>query len=319
MGSGDANRSFPPEVGIVWVLFVADAIAMFVTYARLPPRELYHVSGSGLEGGASRVLVFSNYSTALVAIAVLAVVADRLARRVTTAAAVAALVLCAAVFWPGVVDQANLDAKPSNAIAALGVLAACALTVVTRLQLGGSTWSPRQSGDRVRAAVAFLAVVVSLPWLAAELGFFLDGVPLLGRVYQTGKIERETPTVSTVVPTVHHGHHHGLDALLLLLGALLLSRVVPSVQRRGLRLGLGLYLALLVAYAVGNLVNDGWDEQVVKRGWTNWLVPGVIRPTVSVAWGLIVLGAAVLYALAIWRAKRGPRPVVAQSAPALRA
>lgn len=85
----------------MWLLFFADAIAMFVTYSRLPPRQLYHVSGSGIEGGASRVVVFANSSTALVAIPVIAIAADRLSRRWTTIAAVVAVVMSAAVFWPG--------------------------------------------------------------------------------------------------------------------------------------------------------------------------------------------------------------------------
>jgi hypothetical protein len=312
-GSGDSVGSFPLEVGLVWLLFCADAVAIAVTYSRVPARELYHVSGSGLEGGASRVLVFSNYSTALVAIAVLAVVADRLSRPIATGAAVVALVLCAAVFWPGVVDQAHLDAKPVNAIAAVGVLVALALTVVGLRHFGHPQWSRKQPGDRVRVGAAVFAVVVGLPWLAAELGFFLDRVPLVGRVYQTGKIEWETPTLHHLIPTVHHGHHHGLDAVLLLLTALLLSRVAPSVRRRWLRVSFGAYLALMVAYAIGNIANDAWHEQVVKRGWTNWLVPDVVRPTLSVAWALIVVGTVVLYVLAVWWASR-PRPVGAQSA-----
>jgi hypothetical protein len=160
--------------------------------------------------------------------------------------------------------------------------------------------------------------VVGLPLPAAELGFFLDRVPLVGRVYQTGKIEWETPTLHHLIPTVHHGHHHGLDAVLLLLTALLLSRVAPSVRRRWLRVSLGAYLALMVAYAIGNMANDAWHEQVVKRGWTNWLVPDVVRPTLSVAWALIVVGTVVLYLLAVWWASR-PRRVVAQTAPPVRA
>ena len=256
---------FPLELGAVWLLFAADAVAMFITYARVPARELYHVSGSGLEGGASRVLVFSNYSTALVAIAVLAVVADRLPGRIAQGMAVVTLVLCAAVFWPGVVDQANLDAKPVNEIAAIGVLVALALTVAMLRQHGRREWSPRQPGDRMRVAAAVVTVVVGLPWLAAELGFFLDRVPLVGRVYQTGKLAPETPTVHRLIPTVHHGHHHGLDAVLLLLTALLLSRVAPSVRRGWLRVSLGVYLSLMVAYAIGNMANDAWGEQVVKR------------------------------------------------------
>ena len=38
------------------------------------------------------------------------------------------------------------------------------------------------------------------------------------------------------------------------------------------------YLALMLAYGVGNLVNDDWLEQVVKRGWTNHEVPSILTP-----------------------------------------
>ena len=54
------NRSIPRELLVVWLLFAIRASAVFITYARLPARELYNVTGSGLVGGASRVLVFYN-------------------------------------------------------------------------------------------------------------------------------------------------------------------------------------------------------------------------------------------------------------------
>jgi hypothetical protein len=43
------------------------------------------------------------------------------------------------------------------------------------------------------------------------------------------------------------------------------------------------YLALMLAYGIGNLVNDDWLEQVVKRGWTNREVPDVLTPGAN--WG----------------------------------
>ncbi|HEX6701024.1 MAG TPA: hypothetical protein VF101_09875 [Gaiellaceae bacterium] len=280
----------PLEIWLVWLLFVLDAVAILVTYSRMPARELYHVSHSGLAGGLSRVLVFSNYSTALVAIAVLAVVADRRAEAVV---ALVGVVLCAGVFWPGVVDQANLDAKPANALAGVGVLIALVLSL---LRVGRPRWAEGQSGDRARVVVAAAAIAFGLPWIAAELGFFLDGVPLLGWLFETGK---HLPTTAAP-PAVHHGHHHGMDGVLLLVSAVLISRVAPSVRRGWLRSALGAYLALMACYGTANLANDFWGEQVWKRGWTSWRIPGVLRPSLSVAWGVIVLGTVALYALAVW-------------------
>ena len=39
----------------------------------------------------------------------------------------------------------------------------------------------------------------------------------------------------------------------------------------------------MLAYGIGNLVNDDWLEQVVKRGWTNREVPDVLTPGAN--WG----------------------------------
>src|SRR3982750_2914483 len=95
----------PREVVAVWSLLLVDAVAILITYSRLPAHELYHVSGSGLEGGLSRALVFSDFPVALVAIAVLAFVADKATASWTVVTAIVGAILCAAVFWPGIVDE----------------------------------------------------------------------------------------------------------------------------------------------------------------------------------------------------------------------
>lgn len=300
-------RVFPLEVLVVWLFFLVDAIAIGVTYSRLPASRLYHVSGTGIEGGASRVLVFANYSTALAAIPVAALLADRLSRRWATVMAVVAVLMCAAVFWPGVVDQADLDARPVNAIAAIGVALVLALSAIALLRLPGRSFAHPDAADVLRVVIATVAFLVALPWIAADLGFYLDEVPGLGDVFQTGKLTWESPTLHRLFPTVHHGHHHGLDGLLLLLTALVLSRVVPRVRRRPLRVAVGIYLALMAVYAIGNMANDAWDEQVVKRGWTTWRIPDVQRPKLSAAWLLIAVVTVLLYAGSCWWTSRRRR------------
>ena len=299
------GRSLPLEVVLVWALYLLDAVAMLVTYTRVPPEHLYHVSRSGVEGGLSRVLVFSNFSMALAVIAVLLVLVDRL-DGITRLAAVGGVLLCTPVFWPGVVSESNLDAKWINGVAALGVLVGLALTVGLGRAASRAAWSGLPRGDRLRLAVAVAATLVALPWIAAELGFFLDRVPLIGWLFQTGHYHPSSAPSTTLV-AVHHGHHHGMDGLLLLLTALLLSRLVPTVRDRGLRVLLGAYLALMTAYAIGNIANDFWTEQVWKRGWTGWQIPSVLEPKPSVSWALIVLGAVALYAGAARWSRPGPR------------
>src|ERR671936_1044622 len=117
------------EALAVWTMLGLFGGAMFWTYARLPARDFFHVSTSGPSGGAGRTLVFLNFPTALVAIAIVLIVVDRLEGRRSKSTAVLAIALCAAVYWPGVVDQNDLDARWINAIAAVGVAIAFGLTL----------------------------------------------------------------------------------------------------------------------------------------------------------------------------------------------
>jgi hypothetical protein len=44
------------------------------------------------------------------------------------------------------------------------------------------------------------------------------------------------------------------------------------------------------------MANDAWYEQIVKRGWTDWRIPGVFHPGLTWMWGLvIVVGAAIFF------------------------
>ena len=74
---------FPPqgEAVTVWLLWALVLVAIAVTYTRLDPEQLYHVSREGLDGGLSRVLVALNFPIALVAIALVLVALDALPRR----------------------------------------------------------------------------------------------------------------------------------------------------------------------------------------------------------------------------------------------
>lgn len=282
-----------PELALVWALFAVVAVEIFVTYARLPASDLYHVTGTGAEAGASRALLFLNFPVALAAFAVLLVLLDRMEARGERVVALLAIVLCAAVLWPKIVNQDKLDARPVNAIAAIGVALAFALTIrVARLGLVAGL--ERRRGDLVRLALGVVLLALGLPWMAADLGFSFDGVPVLGTLYQTGEL-RTQPRDPVLHHAVHHGHHHGMDGVLLVATALLLSRLVPAVRARLLRGLLGAYLALLACYGAGNIANDFWLEQVTKRGWTLWEIPDVTTPKASAAWAIIVVAAIVLW------------------------
>ena len=112
----------------VWALFAFFGVAILITYWRLPPAELYNVSEDGLDGAAGRLLVYVNYPTSLGAIPLAWLAADRIATRPAWWAALVAMMLCAVTAWPGVVDKTDLDAKPINAVPAIGVAISFALS-----------------------------------------------------------------------------------------------------------------------------------------------------------------------------------------------
>jgi WD40-like Beta Propeller Repeat len=269
-----AIRRQPPvarEPLLVWALFLFVAVEVFATYARLPLPELYHVSGTGPTAGLGRAVVFLNYSTALVVLPILPFVAGRL-----WPIAVVSAVLCCGIFWPGIVDQADLDVKWSNAVPAAGVALALGLTIWRVRQ--GVAPPVRKRHDRLRLAAALVLLVLSLPWLAAELGLSFGDMDAWWAPLGQARVHH----------AVHHGHHHGMDGTMLVLAALLLSRALSSVPRR-LRKPVAVYLGILVTYGLGNFVNDAWYEQFVKRGWTSVTIPSVILPAPNLAWALIVV------------------------------
>lgn len=275
-----------PEVAAVWALFAFVALVIAVTYARLPPERTYHVSESGPAAGAGRALVFLNFPTALVAVALTAVALDRLAslrsrsrRRLALGFGIAGAALCAAMVLPSVVDADDLDAKPWNAVPAMGVVIALILWILA----ARGTFGPlgREPGDRVRVVIIAALTLPALPWVSAELGFHLGG-PFLSHEVPPGED----------LAAVHLGHHHGLDGVLLATAALALSRVLPHVRRRCLRAGLSVYLALMLVYGVGNALQDFWLEQVVKRGWVDHEIPELLHPALSGEWALLLAAAA---------------------------
>jgi hypothetical protein len=310
----ERRTGVPHELLAVWGMFALVSVAIVFTYARLPSHELYHVSGSGLVGGLSRALVFLNYPLALVAIPILAILAERLSSPpALVAAAIVGIGLSAAIFWPGIVTQSDLDARWVNAVPALGVLVAVALTVFGWRGLGRAGWAGRQSGDVLRILLAAVVLVLAVPWLAADLGVSFEGVPGLGTLYQTTEL-RTQPGVTEPHPAVHHGHHHGLDGVLLVLTALLLSRILPSIARGWVQVAVWGYLALMFCYGATALANDFWLEQVVKRGWTNWEIPDVTTPKASLAWLLIVVAAAALWTVTLVHARRSNAPHALETA-----
>ena len=213
-----------------------------------------------------------NYPLALVAIALAAVAGGP--RRLVWAA----IALCALTAVPGVVDQGDLDARWVNGPPVLGVLLALGLTVAA-VRRRGVALVDRVRGDRLRLVLAALLVLLAAPWFAAEVGFYFPGDLYLGE---------EVPLVRDEgLAAVHLGFHHGNGGVLLAFAALLLSRAPAGgaawLPRPDARL------------RPCEAVQDGWNEQLWKRGTIDLRLPDVIRPELTWGWLVIVVAAAATY------------------------
>ena len=284
------------EILGVWALFGIVALLIAVTYARLPPGVLYHVDDTGVRGGLGRALVFLNFSTILAAIPIVLVARERLPGRTAAFFAGGAIALCAVTGAPGVVEQDDLDAKLVNAVPALGVVIALGLTLAALRNGGLGPVRGHAPGDRIRVGLGAVLLVGAIPWIAAEIGFYV-GRPFLAR-------EIRPEPGSETLRAVHLGHHHGLDGVLLALTAIALSRVLPELRPTFRRGALTVYLSLLFVYGLANAVQDFWTEQVVKRGWVDASLPSMLRPGLTPAWAGILVAAAVVYVVVRYRLPR---------------
>ena len=252
---------------------------------------------TGLHGGLSRALVqlvFPHVAGAAIPLALLAM--DTLPKRAWLVAA-PAIALCAFIGRPGLLDQNHLEAKPESVIPAVGVVLVFALTVAAT-RASSAAYAPRRRGDPPRVAVAAVVVLLSLPWIFADVG-----VHLPQGVFMTTKLYAEPGAPPTA--SVHLGFHHGLMGALLVLFALLLSR--QRLGARSLRNVYAALVSLMLAYGAANMTNDFWHEQIVKRGWTSWNFPSALQPGVSPIWAIMLAATALLFVLGFARAGADPR------------
>jgi hypothetical protein len=280
----------------VWALVAVFAVLTFVTYTRIPPERLYNVSREGVAGGASRTLTYLNFPAAFVAVGILLVCLERVRTRAAKLLGVAGIALCAVAAVPGVLDLDDLDARPVNALPAAGIAIAALLTAHV---LRGGRLGPALPLGGLRPVIAVALALVSIPWLFAEAGFYGPD-PILADEVPPGEDE----------VAVHLGGHHGTYGVILVLAALLLSRVARRAVTSTL-------LALLLSYGAAITAEDFWHEQLQKRGTVDWTFPSVLQPKLEWAW-LVILGLAAGVELLWFRRERRVAAATSSTAPGRR-
>jgi hypothetical protein len=199
-----------------------------------------------------------------------------------------------------VIKQSDLDAKPANLLAGIGVLMALGLTFLALRRTGAGPPADRGRGDRIALWIAAIYTLAALPWIFANLGVYVGDVPGLHAVFMSRKVMPEPGHPH--LHAVHLGNHEGLDGWLLAVTALLLRPQLARMRPTRLRPILAGYLALLLGYGVMVSANDGWNEQIVKRGWTSHGLPSVLNPALNVGWVILIAVTVVLY-LAAFRVR----------------
>ncbi len=259
----------------IWLMVGVTVLATIFTYTRLPPELTYDFTKSGLAGGLSRSVTSLGFPISLVAFGALAV----RGRADAAGLLAAALCLTALPFASG-----DLVAHAYDLPAVAGVALAAWLT---------TRGAVRRPSGLTPARVAVLAVlaVLALPWLIAMWGLYAQDLPLLGHVIRA----RQPTPGDPLHVSVHLGLHEGLY------GAQLAAAAVLATLRPR---PVSLLWSLLFIYGLGVALEDGWHEQVVKRGVTATL-PGVLHPSIGLPWLLLLALAVLVHVVWFGRARAG--------------
>ena len=280
----------------LWALYGAEAIAVFVTHARLSAAGEPEAGRFDPIRGARQDLILMRHPVLPSVAAFVPIALSRLPpRQVVPSLALGAVAggIGGLAVWRGAA-RLRVPIKRVDAFAEAGVAAALAVTVRSARVAGIGPVDRWIEGDAARLAVAAGLVGVGLPWITADLGVYVEDVPVVGAPF----LSRERLPQGSSEPAVHLGHHHGNDGVLLALTALTLSRTLVRLRPASVREGLSLYLAGLFVYGVARAAEDAWNEQVVKRGWTSLKLPLVVeqgRPVQPRYWGGMLAAATLLH------------------------
>jgi len=186
---------------------------------------------------------------------------------------------------------------------------ALGLTLYAWRRTGAGPPAERTRGDRIALWAAVVYALAALPWIFANLGFYVGDIPGLHAVFMSKKILPEPghPTLRAV----HLGNHEGLDGWLLAVTALILRPCLARMRATRLRSILAGYLALLLCYGVMVSANDGWNEQLVKRGWTSHGLPSVLSPALDYGTAILFVAAVIVYLVAFRVRMRAEERVLA--------
>lgn len=270
-----ARRAGPGlgEVLALWALYAGELVVILVAASRRPVVEEQREARLRADR-AWQTMSFVRHPLAVAAVPLGGLAAMRLGReRRGKAAWRSATPVAMVVTLLTARPKARRKRQDGVAIVASGVVAwAALLTMAAVRESGVGGVAPWNRVDRLRLAVALGVGVLALPWILADGNVYVGDIPAFGRIF----LSRQRVPAGARGPAVHLGHHHGMDGALLVWTGLALSRQLEAVADERERSALSFGLAGLIAYGLARLIEDGWYEQIVKRGWTTARVPRLV-------------------------------------------
>ena len=116
-----------------------------------------------------------------------------------------------------------------------------------------------------RVLLAGIITFFSLPWILAIVGVYISDVPILSTIF----LGRQPYPYPDGLPSVHLGAHHGWDAYLFSIFAIVGSISLDSkyyLKNRAGRSVIAGGITFLSLYAFFAGLEDGINEQLLKRG-----------------------------------------------------
>ncbi|MFW9905431.1 MAG: hypothetical protein ACFFFH_13910 [Candidatus Thorarchaeota archaeon] len=140
-----------------------------------------------------------------------------------------------------------------------------------------------------------LVTFFSLPWIFAQLGFYISDFPILGIIFwaRQSTLQEQEPKYPNAV---HIGTHHGTEGFLIIVFLWITTLwILPVILDNRVRQSLGVITGFGFGYAIYNAAEDFLTEQIYKRGWMDFRLPSGTTPGLNLQYLTILIIGIIIY------------------------
>jgi hypothetical protein len=140
-----------------------------------------------------------------------------------------------------------------------------------------------------------LVTFLSLPWIFAQLGFYISDFPVLGVIFWARQSTLQEPEPK-YPNAVHIGTHHGTEGFLIIVFLWIATMwILPAIVDNRVRQSLGAITGFGFGYGIYNAVEDFLTEQIYKRGWMDFRLPSGTTPGLNLQYLTILIIGTIIY------------------------